>query len=152
MDESTGNVPRPSATLDVQIRLYRLMSISLCAAFGAVGILFLTIPGDVIVLFNSLSRLTGMAEATVAGRGFYLILAVGYMYVVSYLAWRMYRVPTEIHPLQVLVQAKSASSVLSFVFFIVVQPCFMFLANALVDGAIAGGLVLVRVKWKGIWQ
>ncbi len=152
MADQNGIGSGPSAASLNQVRLYRLVSISLCAAFVVVGLIFLIIPGNVILLFNDFSRSFGMVEAPVDGSGFYVVLSGGYMYVVSSLAWRMFRIPHEKHDLQVLIQAKSASAVLSILFFAVVQPYLIFLTNGLVDGSIAAGLIVIRSHWKGIWQ
>jgi hypothetical protein len=151
MTASTEPVTRPESERDKQVRFYRIISICLCSAFVAVGLVFLFVPGEVILFFNSISRLLGMAEAPMEGAGFYLVLAAGYMYVVSYLAWKMFRIPSERQALQVLIQAKSASSILSILFFAVVHPYLIFLTNGVVDGAIAAGLLVIRVRWKGLW-
>ncbi len=149
LTESLGSFPSQS---DNHLRLYRLVSISLFSAFAAVGLIFLMIPVDVILFFNTLSRHLGMVEISVDGGGFYLILAVGYMYVVSYLAWRMFRFPSESQALQVLIHAKTASSMLSFLFFMVVHPSLIFAANGVIDGTIAAALIVIRLKWKGLWH
>jgi hypothetical protein len=134
---------------DVQ-RLVRIVGLVLSVVFSLVGLLFLFFPGQVIMFFNNLSHVLGMVQAPIESTGFYLILAVGYMYVVALLAYLMNRHPDNSLPLLVLINAKSASSFLSFAFFIVVHPYLIFLANGIVDGIIAGGLLLLRARMKGL--
>lgn len=120
--------------------------------FAAIGLIFLVLPDGVLLFFNNLSRVFGMTEAPIAESGFYLILAVGYMYLVTILAFFMYRHPRNVHFSLLLINAKSASSILSFLFFAFSHPYLIFLANGIIDGAIAAGLLILRAKMKGIQQ
>jgi hypothetical protein len=105
--------------------------------FAAVGLIFLFSPNAVLRLMNSLGRPFGLPEAPLAGAGFYLALAVGYMAVVTILSVNMVRHPTNpAYPL-LLAQAKGASSLLSFGLFLLHQNAFAYLANGVVDGALA---------------
>jgi len=140
----------PTSTFASQLRFYRIVSLALSTVFGIVGLLFLVVPGSVVGFFNSLSQVLGMAGAPLEGHGFYFILAVGYMYVVAFLAYLMYRNPGNLHLLLVLINAKSASSILSIFFFVFVHPYLMFLVNGVVDGAIAFGLILLQTKMKSV--
>jgi hypothetical protein len=119
--------------------------------FAGVGMVFLFVPEGVYNLFNTFSRVIGMIESKEQGAGLYQILAVGYMYVVSVLAFMMYRNPDNKEFLWILINAKSASSALSFLFFILLSPYLIFLSNGIVDGAIACGLLVLRAKSRG-WQ
>ncbi|MGZ5480142.1 MAG: hypothetical protein ACXWGZ_11145, partial [Candidatus Aminicenantales bacterium] len=66
-----------------------------------------------------------------------------YMYVVTILAWFMYRFPGEkIYPL-ILCQAKLASSLLSFLMFFFHAPWLVYLVNGIVDGGL--GLVVLMM-------
>lgn len=141
----------PSA-ISRELGYYRVIGAILSAVFAAVGMCFLFIPDEVTLVFNVFSRQWGMAETPVGGPGFFLILGVAYMYVVAYLAYLMYRTPANVQSLEVLIQAKSASSILSFLLFIFLRHYLIYLANGIIDGAIALGLLLLRVKWKGLWQ
>jgi hypothetical protein len=110
---------------------------SLC--FAAVGTIFLVSPDAVLRLMNGLGRGFGLAEAPLAGAGFYLALAAGYMAVVTILGCRIFRCPADpAYPL-LLAQAKGASALFSLGLFAFHAPQFVFLANGLVDGALALG-------------
>lgn len=139
-----------SPTIPDLKRPYQIISLTLSVVFAIVGLVFLFFPVDVIVLFNDLSRVVGMVEAPVEDSGFYLILAEGYMYVVAFLAYLMYCKPDNSQLLLVLINAKSVSSALSFLFFAFRHPYLIFLANGIVDGAIASGLFLLRRNAKGM--
>ncbi len=124
------------------MRLYRAVSMVLCAAFAVVGLLFLLVPSYVLALFDRWSSDVGLA--TFAGdAGFFVVLAVAYMYLVTLLAWSMARSPGDPAPARLLVHAKLASSLLSFACFLLGRPHLLFLVNGLVDGAIAAGVVLL---------
>lgn len=125
---------------DRSLRSYRAFSLGLAVIFAAVGALFLATPGQVLGFFNVLSRRWGLAEAPVAP-SFFAVLAVAYMVIVTFLAWRMFRSPHErVYP-RLLGLAKLASSVVSFLMFAVHAPWLIYLANGIVDGGI-GILVL----------
>jgi hypothetical protein len=109
------------------------ISLVLAVIFATVGLLFLLLPDAVLRFMNGLGRGFGLPEAPPAGTGFYLALAVGYMYVVTLLAWMMFRNPAaRIFPF-LLAQAKGASSLLSFGLFLFHQTFFVYLANGMVD-------------------
>lgn len=131
-------------------RLYKSVNLALSAIFAAVGLLFLFAPDRVLVFFNSLSEFIGMVPTPTEGVGFYLILAVAYMYVVALLAFLISRYPTNHQLLFVLINAKLASSLLSFAFFFALHPYLIFLTNGIVDGVIAGGLLYLRSITKGL--
>ena len=83
-------------------------------------------------------------EATpVQGFSLYLILAVGYMYLVSLLSAMMYLHPDNKYFIWLLINGKSASAVLSLLLFIFHRPFLIFAANALIDGAIAAFLAVL---------
>jgi hypothetical protein len=122
------------------MKRYRAAALAMTAGFVIVGVLFLGIPDGVLSFFNRMSGPLGLPEAPPVGRPFFLILASGYMYLVSLLAWLMFRHPeNKTFPL-LLVQGKLATSLLSLVFFIVHRPFLIYLANFLVDGLIAAGI------------
>jgi len=123
---------------------YRAFSLGLAIIFALVGVVFLILPEGTLGFFNALSRRLGMVEGP-AERSFFGVLAVAYMYVVTVLAWLMYRSPRDrIYPL-LLAQAKTASSVLSFLMFAVQAPLLIYLVNGVVDGAI-GLIVLMMAR------
>jgi hypothetical protein len=126
--------------------IYRWTGLCLAVIFAIVGLLFLLLPGGVIVFFNDVSRSFGLLPLSVEGAGFYLVLAVGYMYVVTLLAWFMYRAPANHLAPVLLVNAKLASSFLSFIFFFAVQGALIFLVNGIVDGLIGAGVLTLYLK------
>jgi hypothetical protein len=126
-------------------RLYRIASLLMAVAFGAVGLIFLFAPDGVLAFFNALSVRVGWPPVGPAA-GFYLVLAVAYMYVVTLLAgWMVLRPANDTLPV-LLINAKAASAILSFGFFAFRQPALIYLANGVVDGLIAAGVLLLYVK------
>ena len=124
---------------------YRAFGLGMAVVFAAVGAIFVLIPGETLGFFNAMSRRLGMAEGP-TGPSFFVALAGSYMYVVTALAWLMYRSPGDkIYPL-LLAQAKLASSVLSLALFAFRAPWLIFLANGIVDGAI--GLVVLALYFR----
>jgi hypothetical protein len=123
-----------------------MAGLSLAIVFAAVGILFLLLPGEVIVFFNGIPLLDGVEPMSADGVGFYRVLAVGYMYVVTLLAWFMYRKPENSLAPVLLINAKLASSLLSVLFFFAVQGALIFLVNGIVDGLIGGGVLTLYLK------
>jgi hypothetical protein len=143
--EPASAVTNPTRSVE---HLYKVFSIICSAVFALVGVVFLFLPGRVLVLFNDLSSLLGFPAAPLEGAGFYFILGVAYMYLVSLLAMLMFRHPeNRIYPI-LLINAKSASSGLSLGFFVFFHPYLVFLANFIVDGAIAVCVALVNTRMK----
>ncbi len=129
---------------------YRLASICLAVVFAIVGSVFLFFPDAAITFFNRLSVPWGWPLAPAVGSHFYLALAAGYMYLVTLLAWLMFRNPDNATYPFLLVNAKLATSALSLGFFLVRDPLLIYLANFVVDGAIGIGVwILYRKKRAG---
>lgn len=125
------------------MRLYKLFSLTIAVIFAAVGLIFLFYPNAVLIFFNSISRYWGWPPSPVQGASFYLTLAAAYMYLVTILAFQMYRHPEEkIYPF-LLAQGKLASSVLSIFLFLTDQHYLVYFANFVIDGCI--GLVALCV-------
>ena len=124
-------------------RMYRLISLSLSVTFGIVGLIFLFIPEHVLIFFNKISPYLGLLESPVDGTGFFLILAAAYMYLVTILAFLMYRHPHDHSFPFLLVNAKAASSIISFAFFAFHAQYLIYLTNGVVDGLIAAGVLLL---------
>jgi hypothetical protein len=124
---------------------YKAFSLGLAVIFALVGGVFLILPQETLSFFNALSRRLGMVEGP-AERSFFGVLAVAYMYVVTFLAWLMYKSPREkIFPL-LLGQAKVASSLLSFLMFAVHAHWLIYLVNGVVDGAL--GIVVLMMYFR----
>lgn len=118
------------------MKFYKTLSATFCMIFLVVGLTFLLLPGKVLIFFNTLSRYVGMRPSPVEGIDLYLALAVAYMYMVSLVAFLMYRNPKNHHYPLLLANGKMASSFLSLLLFAVHQPYLIFLVNFVVDGLI----------------
>lgn len=128
------------------MNLFRLFGLTGTVVFALVGAVFLLIPAKVLVFFNNLSVLLGWPQSPVEGPGFYLILAVAYMYLVTVLAYLMYRYPaTPCYPF-LLSQAKLASCLISLYLFLFHQPYLIYLVNCVADGLI--GLIALYLHNK----
>lgn len=119
------------------LRLVRMTGWSLAGTFAVVGVIFLAIPGKVLAAFNWLAAGLGWPESTTEPYTLYLALAVAYMYVVTLLAWQMARHPEVREYPWVLTHAKAASALLSIGLFALQEQYLLYLANFVVDGAIA---------------
>lgn len=129
------------------MRLYKLFSLTCTVIFAVVGFVFLFYPNAVLIFFNSLSRHWGWAPSPVQGASFYLTLAAAYMYLVTVLAFQMYRHPEEnIYP-SLLAQGKLASSLFSIFLFLTEQHYLVYFANFVIDGCIGlASLCFLKVK------
>lgn len=124
-------------------RTYKRISLGLAVIFGIVGLIFLFMSSDVLLLFNRISGVPGMEEAVPGGHYFYVILAVAYMYCVTVLAFLMYRSPdTPAYPL-LLFNGKFASAIVSVLFFVFERHLLIYLTNGIVDGLI--GVLVVAM-------
>jgi hypothetical protein len=129
--------------------LYRTAALVLSIAFAAVGLLFLFFSADVLALFNRVSDSIGIAGGPETAAGFYLGLAVSYMYLVSLIALLMWRYPRDrVLPL-LLINGKAASALLSVALLVWDHPLLIYGTNAVVDGAIALGVYMLYRKSAG---
>jgi hypothetical protein len=118
-------------------RLISMTGYGLAVTFAAVGLVFIAIPGEVLAAFNWLAAGLGWPATATEPYTLYLALAVGYMYIVVLLAWQTARHPDIRAYPWLLVQAKGASAVLSLGLFALQDHYLIYLANFVVDGAIA---------------
>ena len=147
---TTASPPAAATGRDARTRLYRAASLGMAVAFAVVGLAFLLAPSGVVAAFDSLSLRAGLAPAGTAA-GFYLVLAVAYMYLVTLLAgWMALRPENPVLPV-LLINAKAASSLLSFGLFAFGEPALIYLATGAVDGLIAVGVWLLYrgMQYKG---
>lgn len=128
------------------LQAYRSLSLTLSITFGIVGIVFLAIPGQVLSFFNNLSLPYGLPASPAHGTSFFLILAVAYMYLVSLLAFMMYRKPGNPSFPLLLINGKAVSAVVSILFLVLHGPCLIYVVNAITDGSIALGVALLNRK------
>ncbi len=130
------------------VKLYRPFSLAAAVIFALVGLVFLFIPDRVLVFFSSMSGALGLPSSPVIGANFYLILAVAYMYLVTLLAYLMYRHPdVKMLPL-LLAHAKLASAALSLYLFLTHGPYLIYLANCMIDGLIGTAALFFYVQTK----
>ena len=132
------------------MRLYRPLSLVFMLLFAATGLLFLAFPGDVLGLFNSISSRFGMLQSPTDGLSFFLILAVGYMYVVTVLAFLMFRHPENRSFPLLLINAKLASSVLSLALFLMHEPYLIYMTNFVIDGLIGATVLFLYLKTRSV--
>ena len=123
------------------MKYYKTCSLLMAILFAVVGFIFLFLSNGVLIFFNFISTYAGIKQSPVEGLNFYLILAAGYMYLVTILAYMMYKHPDNRYFPLLLTNAKFASSILSFCFFILNQPYLIYITNCIIDGSI-GILVL----------
>lgn len=130
------------------MRLYKLFSLTVAIIFAIVGLIFLFFPDWALIFFNSISGYLRLPQAPLQGTGFYLILASAYMYLVTLLAYLMYRHPDQnIYPF-LLAHAKLASSVISIYLFLIYQHYLIYLANFIIDGFIGIAALYFFLKMK----
>jgi hypothetical protein len=128
------------------VKTYKYISLILMFLFAVTGILFLGFPEKVLSLFNSLSSPFGMPQSPLIEWNFYLILSAGYMYLVSVLAFLMFRHPGNHYFPLLLIHAKLASSILSLAFFLLHSQYLIYLVNFIVDGVI--GVIVLSLYFK----
>ena len=121
---------------------YQISARVMAVVFAIVGLLFLTSGGGVLRFFNSLSAGLNLEQAPVDATDLFLVLAVGYMYLVTLLAWLMARHPENRFFPMLLMNAKFASSFLSIAFFMFHHQYLIYVTNGVVDGCI-GVFVLI---------
>ena len=125
---------------------YRTSGLVMAILFTLVGFSFLLFSNDVLIFFNTIASHLGMKQSPVQGVDFYLVLAVGYMYLVSLLAYMMVKHPDNTYFPLLLSHAKFASSILSLSFFVLHEPYLIYLANCIVDGSI--GILVISLYFK----
>jgi hypothetical protein len=107
-------------------------------ALGAID--FLVFPYQTVQALNNAGSALGMSAVPPVGAGqdFWLTLAVPYMVIVAALSWVAQdhdRIPAL--PVQLLIVAKTSSSLTSIALFLIGGYAYAFLANFIVDGVIA---------------
>lgn len=134
----------------MRLRLYKTFSLSAVVIFTIVGLIFLFFPNSVLIFFNSISGYFSLPQSPLEGTGFYLALAAAYMYLVTLLAFQMYRYPEQnIYPC-LLAQGKLASSIISIYLFLMHQHYLIYFANFIIDGFIGiAALCLMKMKKTG---
>jgi hypothetical protein len=118
--------------------------------FILVGLVFLLLPDETLTFFNKLTRYTRFEEAPLNGPNFFLVLASGYMYLVSLIAYLMFKHPRNgFFPL-LLANGKFASSALSLGMFILHGKQLITFTNFIVDGLIGAAALYFYFTLKRI--
>ena len=126
----------------------RLFGLFCTMTFAIVGAVFLLVPEGVISFFNSLSPAFHLHQAPVVFPGFFLILSAGYMYIVTFIAWQIFRNPENPLFLLLLANAKIASSLLSLFLIFRDNLYLIYFTNFLVDGLIGAAAIYLYLKIK----
>lgn len=129
------------------VHLYRHASLTMAIVFAVVGLLFVFFSTHVLHFFNAMSAPLGFSAGPEQTSGFFLVLAVSYMYVVSLIAFLMWRQPHNSTLPVLLINGKAGSAILSAALFFCDQPLLIYGANALVDGSIAAGVAILYVRY-----
>jgi hypothetical protein len=130
----------------MNMKWIRLAGLAMATVFAVVGLLFLLIPGDILIFFNQLSQPLDLSPAPQESGVFYLALAAAYMYLVTVLAILMARHPDNQWFPFLLANGKLSSAVLSLLLFVWKQPYLICLVNCLVDGLIALAAIVIYLK------
>ena len=127
---------------------YRNASFVLMLLFAITGILFLGLPDKVLAFFNALSPTFAMPQSPLVGWNFFVILTAGYMYLVTVLAFLMFKHPENRYFPLLLMQAKLVSSFLSLALFVAQAHYLIYLVNFLIDGVIGAGVLALYLKMR----
>ncbi len=116
----------------------RVLFAGLALAFAATGLLFFLFPDG-----------TGFPPAPPSALRFWLSLGLAYMVLVTLLAAQIARDPRgRAHLMPLLAAGKATSSLTCAGYFVFSLPAFLYLANALVDGALA---LVALGAWAVVW-
>lgn len=131
---------------DKMWKYYKPLSLTGVITFAVVGLIFLLIPRQVLIFFNTLSDLWGLPHTPADGFDFYVILSVAYMYLVTVFAYLMYRNPNQqLFPF-LLAHGKFMSSLLSLAAFIFQHRYLIYISNFFIDGFI--GIVALYMYYQ----
>src|SRR5437773_1143329 len=116
----------------------RLLFAGLAVAFAATGLLFFLCPDGTLGVLNAAGSPLGFPPAPPSALRFWLSLGLAYMVLVTLLAAQIARDPRgRAHLMPLLAAGKATSSLTCAGYFVLSMPAFIYLANALVDGALA---------------
>src|SRR2546425_622234 len=116
----------------------RVLFAGLALAFAATGLLFFLFPDGTVRALNAAGSPLGFPPAPPSALRFWLSLGLAYMVLVTLLAAQIARDPRgRAHLMPLLAAGKATSSLTCAGYFVFSLPAFLYLANALVDGALA---------------
>jgi uncharacterized membrane protein len=124
--------------MDPATRRLRLLLRGLMVVFALGAVDFLVFPNLTIKILNASGSAFGLPALEWRAHEFWAVLAVAYMVLVTAFCWEATRRPgVEAQPVRFLIIGKTASSLVSLLYFVIAVQAFAFLANFLVDGLIA---------------
>ncbi len=119
--------------------MYKPLSFTGAVVFAMCGLFFLFLPNRVYIFFNVISRSLGMPRTPVKGIGFFYIYTIGYLYIITVLAFLMSRNPESRHYPVLLANGAFAVSILSISMFLIHKPYLIYIVSMIVNG-ITGAL------------
>src|SRR5438128_2579418 len=127
----------------------RLLFAGLAAAFAVTGLLFFLFPDGTVRALNTAGGPLGFPPAPTSALRFWLSLGLAYIGLVTLLAAQIARDPRgRAHLMPLLAAGKATSSLTCAGYFVFSLPAFIYLANALVDGALA---LVALGAWAVVW-
>jgi len=127
----------------------RVLFAGLALAFAATGLLFFLFPDGTVRALNAAGSPLGFPPAPPSALRFWLSLGLAYMVLVTLLAAQIARDPRgRAHLMPLLAAGKTTSSLTCAGYFVFSLPAFLYLANALVDGALA---LVALGAWAVVW-
>src|SRR6266403_1327300 len=127
----------------------RVLFAGLALAFAATGLLFFLFPDGTVRALNAAGSPLGFPPAPPSALRFWLSLGLAYMVLVTLLAAQIARDPRgRAHLMPLLAAGKATSSLTCAGYFVLSMPAFIYLANALVDGALAATAL---GAWAVVW-
>jgi len=127
----------------------RVLFAGLALAFAATGLLFFLFPDGTVRALNAAGSPLGFPPAPPSALRFWLSLGLAYMVLVTLLAAQIARDPRgRAHLMPLLAAGKATSSLTCAGYFVFSLPAFLYLANALVDGALA---LVALGAWAVVW-
>ena len=127
----------------------RLLFAGLAVAFAATGLVFFLFPDGTLGVLNAAGSPLGFPPAPPSALRFWLSLGLAYMVLVTLLAAQIARDPRgRAHLMPLLAAGKATSSLTCAGYFVLSMPAFIYLANALVDGALAA---IALGAWAVVW-
>src|SRR5881409_1927887 len=134
---------------DRMLGALRVLFAGLALAFAATGLLFFLFPDGTVRALNAAGSPLGFPPAPPSALRFWLSLGLAYMVLVTLLAALIARDPRgRAHLMPLLAAGKATSSLTCAGYFVLSLPAFVYLANALVDGALA---LLALGAWVVVW-
>src|SRR6059058_3326039 len=127
----------------------RLLFAGLAVAFAATGLVFFLFPDGTLGVLNAAGSPLGFPPVPPSALRFWLSLGLAYMVLVTLLAAQIARDPRgRAHLMPLLAAGKATSSLTCAGYFVFSLPAFLYLANALVDGALA---LVALGAWAVLW-